>query len=159
MTCLLQPKACILLATMKKIPSLEIYRDKQAGKLYLSKKNLNDSICNCLNLWVLRLQLISLSATLSLQTEKDVELMSHVSYSTNARVCSWPDISRPWVLLGDIWEIHERLIGKLWKDPSYLRGIKKWVWYLRGTRDVSLIYDHGRGTSSCDVDNKIKNLW
>jgi hypothetical protein len=93
------------LGTAKKILGIEIQRDKNLGKLYLTQKNFIEKVLerfgmkNAKTISTPLAVHFKLSVVLSPQSEKDIKYMSHVPYSsavggiTYAMVCTRPDIT------------------------------------------------------------------
>ncbi|KAG8499930.1 hypothetical protein CXB51_006489 [Gossypium anomalum] len=135
------------LGPAKKILGMEILRDRKASKLYLSQKGYIEKVLCRFNMQSAKpvstplAAHFRLSSALSLQSDDEIEYMSHVPYSSAvgslmyAMVCSRPD------LLYAVSAV-SRYMANLGKE--HWKAVQWILRYLRGTTDVCLQFGRTR---------------
>lgn len=129
------------LGAARRILGMEIYRDRQAGKLYLSQKEYIKKVLHRFNMENARYVSTPLathfilSSALSPQTDDDVDYMSRVPYSSTVgslmyiMICSYQDLS---FAVSAVSRYMANLGKEHWKAVQ-------WIFrYLCGSSDVCL---------------------
>ncbi|KAG8472574.1 hypothetical protein CXB51_034372 [Gossypium anomalum] len=129
------------LGPAKKILGMEILRDRKTSKLYLSQKGYIEKLLCRFNMRSAKpvstplVAHFRLSSALSLQSDDEIEYMSHVPYSSAvgslmyAMVCSRPDLSYA-----------VSAVSRYMANPGkeHWKAVQWILRYLRGTTDVCL---------------------
>lgn len=138
------------LGAAKKILGMEIHRDRQAGKLFLSQKNYIQKILCRFNMDSCKSVSTPLAAHFKLssehcpKTEEEIERMSNVPYSSAvgslmyAMVCTRPDLAYA-----------VSMVSRYMHNPGKVHwDAVKWIFrYLKGSSDLGLVFDRSKATS------------
>ncbi|KAE9617992.1 putative RNA-directed DNA polymerase [Lupinus albus] len=137
------------LGAAKKILGMEIHRDRQAGKLFLSQQKYIERVLERFNMNVCKpvstplAAHFKLSSDLCPHTEEEVERMSHVPYASAvgslmyAMVCTRPDLAYA-----------ASMVSRYMHNPGKDHwSAVKWIFrYLKGTSDIGLVFDRSKAT-------------
>lgn len=139
------------LGAAKKILGMEIRRDRQAGKLFLSQQNYIERVLdrfnmnNCKPVSTPLAAHFKLSSELCPDTKEEMEHMSHVPYANAvgslmyAMVCTRPDLAYA-----------VSVVSRYMHNPgkSHWSAVK-WIFrYLKGTSDIGLVFDRKMATTN-----------
>jgi hypothetical protein len=138
------------LGAAKKILGMEIRRDRQAGKLFLSQQKyierVLDRFCmnNCKPVSTPLAAHFKLSSDLCPETEEEMECMSHVPYASAigslmyAMVCTRPDLAYA-----------VSMVSRYMHNPGKNHwSAVKWIFrYLKGTSGIGLVFDRRQATT------------
>ncbi|KAK3010466.1 hypothetical protein RJ639_013018 [Escallonia herrerae] len=146
------------LGSTKKILSMEIHRDRKAGKLWVTMKSYVEKVLerfSMLNAKPVSTPLgahFQLSSQLCPSTEEDIEYMSRVLYANTvgyrmyAMVCTRPDISHA-----------VSMVSRYMGNPGKKHGdAVKWIFrHLAGSTNFGIMFDHdgAKGEVSGFVDS------
>ncbi|KAK3030421.1 hypothetical protein RJ639_037550 [Escallonia herrerae] len=146
------------LGSAKKILSMEIHRDRNAGKLWVTMKSYVEKVLerfSMLNAKPVSTPLgahFQLSSQLCPSTEEDIEYMSRVLYANTvgyrmyAMVCTRPDISHA-----------VSMVSRYMGNPGKKHGdAVKWIFrHLAGSTNFGIMFDHdgAKGEVSGFVDS------
>ena len=139
------------LGAAKKILGMEIHRNRQAGKLFLSQQKYIErlldrfNMSNCKPVSTPFAAHFKLSSDLCPQTKEEMERMSHVPYASAvgslmyAMVCTRPDLAYA-----------VSMVSRYMHNPGkdHWSAIK-WIFrYLKGATDISLVFDRSKATTN-----------
>ena len=138
------------LGAAKKILSMEIRRDRQAGKLFLSQQRYIQKVLDRFNMNDCKLVSTPLAAHFKLSsdlcpdTKEDMKYMSHVPYANAigslmyAMICTRPDLA--YVV---------SMVSRYMHNPGKKHwSAVKWIFrYLKGTSHVGLVFDKKLATT------------
>ncbi|CAL0304779.1 unnamed protein product [Lupinus luteus] len=138
------------LGATKKILGMEIHRDRQAGKLFLSQEKYIERVLerfnmnNCKPVSTPLAAHFKLSLDLCPHTEEEMERMSHIPYASAvgslvyAMVCTRPDLAYAVSMVS-------RYMHNPGKDHW---SAVKWIFrYLKGTSGIGLVFDRNKATT------------
>ncbi|KAM3231906.1 hypothetical protein P3S67_009118 [Capsicum chacoense] len=139
------------LGAAKKILGMEICRERQAGKLYLSQKTYVQKILDKFNMSKSKSVSTPLAAHFKIsskfcpKTEEEIEIMSNVPYSSAvgslmyAMVCTRPDLAYA-----------VSMVSRYMHNPGkYHWDVVKWIFrYLKGMVNLGLVFDRNKVTSN-----------
>nr|KYP53356.1 Retrovirus-related Pol polyprotein from transposon TNT 1-94 [Cajanus cajan] len=139
------------LGAAKKILGMEIHRDRQVGKLFLSQQKYIERLLdrfnmnNCKPVSTPLAAHFKLSSDLCPQTKEEMERMSHVPYASAvgslmyAMVCTRPDLAYAVSMVS-------RYMHNPGKDHW---SAVKWIFrYLKGTSNIGLVFDRNKATTN-----------
>ena len=139
------------LGAAKKILGMEIRRDRQAGKLFLSQQKYVERVLDRFNMSDCKpvstplTAHFKLSSDLCPQTDEEMERMSHVPYSSAvgslmyAMVCTRPDLA---YAVSSV----SRYMHNPGKDHW---SAVKWIFrYLKGTSNIGLVFDRSKAATN-----------
>jgi len=138
------------LGATKKILGMEIRRDRQAGKLFLSQQRYIEKVLDRFNMNDCKpvstplAAHFKLSSDLCPDTKEDMEYMSHVPYANAigslmyAMICTRPDLAYA-----------VSMVSRYMHNPGKKHwNAVKWIFrYLKGTSHVGLVFDKKMATT------------